>query len=243
MASVFGSATLSPRSPMRCTVSSVATAALLSTSSSSFPRTATSEPPTTTCTTAWCASAAGSTRTSWRPPWPRSSTRRRRRYADSSLTTGASHHHLHDCLVRFRGWLDQNQLAPAVAEVVNKETQESMRGRSAKQMAEEFFAGPAQQSQAAALWGARALCRLQPERTAQALQLATRLDHPDLSIQGCVEVLESLREGDFGSCLAETEAYMLACSARFPHAIAFKPPQPEEPNHVADARAPKEQNN
>ncbi|XP_063366131.1 N-alpha-acetyltransferase 15, NatA auxiliary subunit [Cydia amplana] len=153
------------------------------------------------------------------------------------------HHHLHDCLVRFRGWLDQNQLPAAVAEVVNKETQESMRGRSAMQMAEEFFSGPALWSQAAALWGARALCRLEPARTAQARAQATRLDHPDLSIQGCVEVLESLREGDFGSCPAETEAYMSACSARFPHAIAFKPPQPEEPIHQADARAPKEQNN
>lgn len=41
--------------------------------------------------------------------------------------------------------------------------------------------------------------------------------------QGCVEVLESLREGDFGQCEKEIEQYIEACSAKFPYAIAFKP--------------------
>lgn len=35
----------------------------------------------------------------------------------------SSHHHLHDCLVRFQCWLDDNlaSLNPAVAAVINKE--------------------------------------------------------------------------------------------------------------------------
>lgn len=35
----------------------------------------------------------------------------------------AAHHHLHDCLLRFQGWLDDNlaSLNPAVAAVITKE--------------------------------------------------------------------------------------------------------------------------
>lgn len=58
-----------------------------------------------------------------------------------------------------------------------------VRGRSAVQMAEEFISVAAHKTQANALWGARALRRLLPERTAQALQLATAVHYPDLSIQ------------------------------------------------------------
>jgi hypothetical protein len=39
-----------------------------------------------------------------------------------------------------------------------------------------------------------------------------------------VEVLDSLRDGDFGPCENETEQYIEACRAKFPYAIAFKPP-------------------
>lgn len=44
--------------------------------------------------------------------------------------------------------------------------------------------------------------------------------------QGCVDVLWSLKEGDFGPCEEEIEKYVAACTARFPYAIAFKPPAP-----------------
>lgn len=58
-------------------------------------------------------------------------------------------------------------------------------GRSSLAMAEEFVSGLALRSQRAALWGARALLRLQASQAPQALALATRLDLPDLSIQVC----------------------------------------------------------
>ncbi|CAB3238717.1 unnamed protein product [Arctia plantaginis] len=137
----------------------------------------------------------------------------------------STHHHLHDCLVRFQGWLDKSleSLNPAVVAVISTETQPMVRGRSAVQMAEEFMANDAARSQADALWGARALRRLLPQRTQQALHHATRLDYPDTSIEGCVEVLESLKEGDFGPCDKEIEQYIEACSVKFPYAIAFKP--------------------
>ncbi|CAG4976366.1 unnamed protein product [Colias eurytheme] len=51
-------------------------------------------------------------------------------------------------------------------------------------------------------------------------------------VQGCVEVLESLRNGDFGPCDKEIEEYIEACRKKFPYAIAFKPPSPQEPDHV-----------
>nr|XP_032523162.1 N-alpha-acetyltransferase 15, NatA auxiliary subunit [Danaus plexippus plexippus] len=110
------------------------------------------------------------------------------------------------------------------------------RGRSAQTMAEEFISGPFR-SQRAALWGARAMCRVQPARTQQALQLATRLDLPGLSIQGCVEVLDSLKEGDFGACEKEIEQYTEACRVKYPYALAFKP---ANENHEDTALQPKE---
>lgn len=55
-----------------------------------------------------------------------------------------------------------------------------------------------------------------------------------------MEVLESLREGDFGPCEAEIEQYIAACAQKFPYAIAFKPPAAQPDNHVADALQPKE---
>lgn len=47
-----------------------------------------------------------------------------------------------------------------------------------------------------------------------------------------MEVLESLKEGDFGPCEKEIEEYVEACSRKFPHAVAFKPPAPELPEVV-----------
>lgn len=56
-------------------------------------------------------------------------------------------------------------------------------GRSAVEIAEEYVKGDGVRRQAGALWGARALRRLLPERTEQALALATSLEYPDLTIQ------------------------------------------------------------
>ncbi|KPI98213.1 N-alpha-acetyltransferase 15, NatA auxiliary subunit [Papilio xuthus] len=145
----------------------------------------------------------------------------------------SGHQHLHDCLLRFHVWLDaaRPSLNQHVAAVLDSETQQMMQGRSAVQMAEQFMSGAAQRSQAAALWGARALARLLPHRTHHALAHVTAMHYPDLTIEGCVEVLDSLREGDFGPCESEIEQYISACHTRFPYALAFKPPgaaQPEE---------------
>ncbi|CAH2055717.1 unnamed protein product, partial [Iphiclides podalirius] len=138
----------------------------------------------------------------------------------------SGHQHLHDCLLRFKGWLENAlpTLNDHVAAVLLAETEPMVRGRSALEIAEEFMRVAAHRSQAAALWGARALQRLVPERARSALAHATALTYPDVSIQGCVEVLESLREGDFGACEPEVEEYVRACHARFPYAVAFKPP-------------------
>ncbi|XP_045539538.1 N-alpha-acetyltransferase 15, NatA auxiliary subunit [Papilio machaon] len=149
----------------------------------------------------------------------------------------SGHQHLHDCLLRFHVWLDAARpgLNQHVAAVLDSETQQMMQGRSALQMAEQFMCGAAQSSQAAALWGARALARLVPERTQHALAHATAMHYPDLTIEGCVEVLDSLKEGDFGSCENEIEQYINACHTKFPYALAFKPDagQPDD-SHSED---------
>ncbi|KAH9643790.1 hypothetical protein HF086_002288 [Spodoptera exigua] len=83
------------------------------------------------------------------------------------------HHHLHDCLLRFQGWLDDN------------------------------------------------LASLNPA--------------------GCVDVLDSLRDGDFGPCEKEIEQYIEACRKKFPYAIAFKPASELSAladDHVAADEAP-----
>ncbi|CAK1542544.1 unnamed protein product [Leptosia nina] len=150
----------------------------------------------------------------------------------------SNHQHLHDCLVRFKCWLEEkmSELNPHVVEVINAETKTMFGDRSALTIAEEYVSKCAQTSQAAALWGARALRRLVPERTKEALALATSLDTPQCSIQGCIEVLESLRDGDFGPCENEIEAYIEACRAKYQYAIAFSPPAPaQEENHLDDA--------
>ncbi|CAH1634752.1 unnamed protein product [Spodoptera littoralis] len=156
----------------------------------------------------------------------------------------AAHHHLHDCLLRFQGWLDDNlaSLNPAVAAVITKEIEPMVRGRSTVEMAEQFVSQPgAARCQASALSAARALRRHLPPRALQALQLATSLDYPDLSIQGCVDVLDSLRDGDFGPCEKEIEQYIEACRKKFPYAIAFKPASELSEladDHVADDAPP-----
>ncbi|RVE53059.1 hypothetical protein evm_002357 [Chilo suppressalis] len=139
------------------------------------------------------------------------------------------HHHVHSCLVRFRCWLDSalHSMNQSVAAVVQANCQQLFKDRTAIQMAEEYLEGPALRSQAGALWGSRELRRLAPSRAPHALRLATALHYADLSIQGCVEVLDSLREGDFGPCEEEIERYIEACRAKFPYAIAFKPAQPQ----------------
>ncbi|KAJ2941158.1 hypothetical protein O0L34_g10393 [Tuta absoluta] len=141
----------------------------------------------------------------------------------------SSNHQLHDCLLRFQRWLAGQQLHPHVLQVISRQLQPMVNGRTELQIAEEYMSGPAKRSQGAALWGARALRRLAPDRTKEALATATSLQYPDISIQGCAEVLESLREGDFGPCESETEAYILACRAKFPYALAFLPPAPPAP--------------
>ncbi|XP_045521465.1 N-alpha-acetyltransferase 15, NatA auxiliary subunit [Pieris brassicae] len=151
-----------------------------------------------------------------------------------------THEHLHDCLVRFKCWLEERlpTLNPHVVAVINAETKTMFGDRSALTIAEEYVSECGSKSQASALWGARALRRLVPQRTKDALALATALDTPNTTIQGSLEVLESLREGDFGPCEKEIEAYIEACRVKFPYAIAFKPPPPEE-NHSEDLQ-PKE---
>ncbi|CAH0663826.1 unnamed protein product [Spodoptera exigua] len=154
------------------------------------------------------------------------------------------HHHLHDCLLRFQGWLDDNlaSLNPAVAAVIAKEIEPMVRGRSTVEMAEQLVSSPAAaRCQAAALSGARALRRHLPARADHALKLATSLQYPDLSIQGCVDVLDSLRDGDFGPCEKEIEQYIEACRKKFPYAIAFKPASELSAladDHVAADEAP-----
>ncbi|XP_045778585.1 N-alpha-acetyltransferase 15, NatA auxiliary subunit isoform X2 [Maniola jurtina] len=152
----------------------------------------------------------------------------------------SSHSHLHDCLLRFRSWLDDKQagLPPSVAVVIETEMRPMFQGRSAQAMAEEYMKESSERSQLAALWGARAMRRLQPARAPEALKLATRLDLPELSIQGCVEVLESLRDGDFGPCEKETEEYIEACRVRFPYANAFKPPAELVPENLVTEETP-----
>ncbi|XP_049878339.1 N-alpha-acetyltransferase 15, NatA auxiliary subunit [Pectinophora gossypiella] len=156
----------------------------------------------------------------------------------------ANHHHLHDCLLRFQRWLAEHRpLHPHVASVVDTQMEPLVRGRTELQIAEQFMRAQAARAQAAGLWGARALRRLAPARTRDMLDVATTLDYPDVSIAGCVEVLESLQEGDFGPCEKEIEAYIEACSAKFPYAIAFKPPAPEPApvdNHVEEPLQQKE---
>ncbi|XP_053616386.1 N-alpha-acetyltransferase 15, NatA auxiliary subunit [Plodia interpunctella] len=144
----------------------------------------------------------------------------------------SSHHHLHDCLLRFHGFLESGaELNPHVLTVLHKESQPMFLGRSAVQMAEEYLMETGQQSQESALWGARALRRLRPERTPRARAHALALHRPRTTLQGCVEVLESLRAGDFGPCEKEIEDYIEACRRKYPYAIAFKPPAPENDNH------------
>lgn len=58
-----------------------------------------------------------------------------------------------------------------------------VRGRTVLQITEEYAATAKDRGQLAALWGARALCRLRPEKTKEALALATSTEYKDLSIQ------------------------------------------------------------
>lgn len=143
---------------------------------------------------------------------------------------------LHDCLLRFR--LALQKCPPQdtnVASVIHAETDKMVCGRSPQEVAEEFAKSTALNSQNAGLWGARALTRQSKDNNERALRLATSLDYPDTTIEGCVEVLDSLRDGDFGKCELAIEEYLVACREKFPFAAAFKPPAPETTDDNTEA--------
>ncbi|KAF4525642.1 hypothetical protein B566_EDAN001242 [Ephemera danica] len=135
---------------------------------------------------------------------------------------------LHSCLVRFLVFLARSgSLDPAVTEVVNQETKNIFKGRDARQLNAQFLARHGR-SLPARLEVARMMYLLEPSSQDSAISLATALDAEleKVDLQTCTNVLEALRDGEFGPCDVQAEDYMVRCRTRFPYAQIFRPPVP-----------------
>ena len=56
-------------------------------------------------------------------------------------------------------------------------------------------------------------------------------------MQLCIEILESLRHGDFGKCDAAAVNFNERCKVLHPYALAFSPPSDTTPDTKADTAA------
>ncbi|XP_034241191.1 N-alpha-acetyltransferase 16, NatA auxiliary subunit [Thrips palmi] len=135
---------------------------------------------------------------------------------------------LHTCLVRFVELVSSklDTLEAPVADVIKQAMEPITRGRSAKQMNEDFLKENSN-NLAALIQGARMMYALDQSRQEEAIKLATTLEKVQgINIKNCSRVLQALQAGDFGSCSQHLEEYKKRCHKIMIYATLFRPPPP-----------------
>lgn len=141
---------------------------------------------------------------------------------------------LHTCLVRFVELVSSKlgTLEAPVVDVINQVMEPITRGRSAKQMNEDFLKENSN-NLAALLQGARMMYALDQSRQEEAIKLATTLEKVEgINIKNCSRVLQALQAGDFGSCAQRLEEYKSSCHRIMKYATLFRPPSPPVLNEI-----------
>lgn len=145
----------------------------------------------------------------------------------------------HGCLTQWQGSLDAS-----VATVLKQEMEPIFRGRDPHQMNAEFLAANSK-SLEALFESARMMYHLDPSQQEAAIKLATTLDKniEGVNLQNCTEVLQALKNGEFGSCPEQVADYKARCHVQFPYAQVFRPPSTScqssptaESNHISEGK-------
>ncbi|GAB6026014.1 N-alpha-acetyltransferase 15, NatA auxiliary subunit [Chamberlinius hualienensis] len=134
------------------------------------------------------------------------------------------HPGVHAVLVRFYLEVKKaKQLPEAMKTVLDIEMEKVYQKKDVREINQEFLAKHSN-SLPHLLEGGRMLYLLDPTKQEYVLQLITNLSEEltNVSSRVCAKVLQSLRNGDLGSCDAQIEAYREKCHHLFPYTVAFK---------------------
>lgn len=147
-----------------------------------------------------------------------------------ALKVDPDHPQLHSCLIRLHRFLTNGDLLsetvshPAVAAVLNSETQPLFRDHQEAEQLNKEFLEQNSNSLPHLLQGAKMMCFLNPTRDAEAVSLVTRLcdAHQGVTVQTCIDILKALQKGEFGeSGRKEISNFKELCHQRMPHAVDF----------------------
>lgn len=137
------------------------------------------------------------------------------------------HPQLHVYLLRYRNLVTKRKatLPPVVVTVIEQELEKLIGGKNVLSLNEEYL-NRNRQSVLHRAAAARLMYEMNPDKGVQeqALQLATTLNtDTDTGIcpKNCMEVLEFMCRGDFGSCEDQARAYQARCHKLFPLVPSF----------------------
>ncbi|XP_070607480.1 N-alpha-acetyltransferase 16, NatA auxiliary subunit [Erythrolamprus reginae] len=142
---------------------------------------------------------------------------------------------LHECLIKFSKCVSNHSNLP---EIVNKVLSQEMKkifiSKDLESFNEEFLKRNST-SIRHLLSGAKMMYFLDNSRQEKAIAIATRLDEAtrDRNVKILTTVLDFLRDGTFGECHSQSEAYRIACHKMFPLATAFTSPASDEDGFFA----------
>ncbi|XP_067663696.1 N-alpha-acetyltransferase 15, NatA auxiliary subunit-like [Haliotis asinina] len=139
----------------------------------------------------------------------------------------------HICKIRYLQLVKRSELSEPLQSVINQEVERVYEGKSANTLNDEFIARNSK-SLEHLLAGARMMYELDQATQVKAISLATSLsnDIKGVTIKNCIEVLECLCRGDFGSCEKDAQDYQARCHNVFPYATAFIIPPSTQPDQI-----------
>uniref|UniRef100_A0A0K8RSI2 N-alpha-acetyltransferase 16, NatA auxiliary subunit-like n=1 Tax=Crotalus horridus TaxID=35024 RepID=A0A0K8RSI2_CROHD len=141
-----------------------------------------------------------------------------------------SHPWLHECLIKFSKCVSNHSNLPDIVnKVLTQEMEKIFTSKDLESFNEEFLKCNST-SIRHLLSGAKMMYFLDNSRQEKAIAIATRLDEMtrDRNVKTLTTVLDFLRDGTFGDCHSQGEAYRTACHKLFPLATAFMSPAGEE---------------
>ncbi|CAH1394311.1 unnamed protein product [Nezara viridula] len=140
-----------------------------------------------------------------------------------------NHPLVHEAVVRYSKkmlqWESEGNLPTSVSKVIAIQMEPILKGRTAFQINDEYLK-KYYNSLPARLQAARVMYMLDNSKQREAIDLATNLESSleGISIQNCIDVINSLKDGSFGKCDNELNEYKLKCHEKYPLAVDFFPP-------------------
>lgn len=139
---------------------------------------------------------------------------------------------VHEAVVRYAKQMSiWDSLPPSVSKVIAHQMEPILKGRTPAEINDEFLKENIQ-CLPARLQAARVTFMLDNTKQSEAIKLATSLDNSlsGISITACLDVMNSLKNGDFGSCEEALIEYKTKCHEKFSLAVDFFPPGASKSN-------------